>query len=317
MEKIVVNSSNTRGSGRYRAIIKNIKANYQLYILLAPTVIMLIILNYIPMYGITLAFKDYVPSKGILGSPWVGLKYFERFFNSFSFSRILSNTLKISFASLIFGFPVPVIFALMLNQLRQEKFKRMIQTITYAPHFISTVVLVGMMMVFLSPRSGLINNIIQMLGGEPIFFMAKKEWFIPLYILSDIWQNTGWNTIIYLAALTSVNPELYEAAIVDGATKLQRIKHIDIPAILPTIVITLIFACGGIMNVGFEKVFLMQNSLNREVSDVIATYVFEQGLIRAQYSYSTAIGLFNTIVNIILLITVNKIAKKLTDTSLW
>ncbi|AUS98638.1 sugar ABC transporter permease [Clostridium thermosuccinogenes] len=278
---------------------------------------MLIILNYIPMYGITLAFKDYVPSKGILGSPWVGLKYFERFFNSFSFSRILSNTLKISFASLIFGFPVPVIFALMLNQLRQEKFKRMIQTITYAPHFISTVVLVGMMMVFLSPRSGLINNIIQMLGGEPIFFMAKKEWFIPLYILSDIWQNTGWNTIIYLAALTSVNPELYEAAIVDGATKLQRIKHIDIPAILPTIVITLIFACGGIMNVGFEKVFLMQNSLNREVSDVIATYVFEQGLIRAQYSYSTAIGLFNTIVNIILLITVNKIAKKLTDTSLW
>ena len=193
----------------------------------------------------------------------------------------------------------------------------MIQTITYAPHFISTVVLVGMMMVFLSPRSGLINNIIQMLGGEPIFFMAKKEWFIPLYILSDIWQNTGWNTIIYLAALTSVNPELYEAAIVDGATKLQRIKHIDIPAILPTIVITLIFACGGIMNVGFEKVFLMQNSLNREVSDVIATYVFEQGLIRAQYSYSTAIGLFNTIVNIILLITVNKIAKKLTDTSLW
>lgn len=317
MEKIVVNSSNTRGSGRYRAIIKNIKANYQLYILLAPTVIMLIILNYIPMYGITLAFKDYVPSKGILGSPWVGLKYFERFFNSFSFSRILSNTLKISFASLIFGFPVPVIFALMLNQLRQEKFKRMIQTITYAPHFISTVVLVGMMMVFLSPRSGLINNIIQMLGGEPIFFMAKKEWFIPLYILSDIWQNTGWNTIIYLAALSSVNPELYEAAIVDGATKLQRIKHIDIPAILPTIVITLIFACGGIMNVGFEKVFLMQNSLNREVSDVIATYVFEQGLIRAQYSYSTAIGLFNTIVNIILLITVNKIAKKLTDTSLW
>jgi len=317
VEKIVVNSSNTRGSGRYRAIIKNIKANYQLYILLAPTVIMLIILNYIPMYGITLAFKDYVPSKGILGSPWVGLKYFERFFNSFSFSRILSNTLKISFASLIFGFPVPVIFALMLNQLRQEKFKRMIQTITYAPHFISTVVLVGMMMVFLSPRSGLINNIIQMLGGEPIFFMAKKEWFIPLYILSDIWQNTGWNTIIYLAALSSVNPELYEAAIVDGATKLQRIKHIDIPAILPTIVITLIFACGGIMNVGFEKVFLMQNSLNREVSDVIATYVFEQGLIRAQYSYSTAIGLFNTIVNIILLITVNKIAKKLTDTSLW
>lgn len=317
MEKIVVNSSNTRGSGRYRAIIKNIKANYQLYILLAPTVIMLIILNYIPMYGITLAFKDYVPSKGILGSPWVGLKYFERFFNSFSFSRILSNTLKISFASLIFGFPVPVIFALMLNQLRQEKFKRMIQTITYAPHFISTVVLVGMMMVFLSLRSGLINNIIQMLGGEPIFFMAKKEWFIPLYILSDIWQNTGWNTIIYLAALSSVNPELYEAAIVDGATKLQRIKHIDIPAILPTIVITLIFACGGIMNVGFEKVFLMQNSLNREVSDVIATYVFEQGLIRAQYSYSTAIGLFNTIVNIILLITVNKIAKKLTDTSLW
>ncbi len=186
MEKIVVNSSNTRGSGRYRAIIKNIKANYQLYILLAPTVIMLIILNYIPMYGITLAFKDYVPSKGILGSPWVGLKYFERFFNSFSFSRILSNTLKISFASLIFGFPVPVIFALMLNQLRQEKFKRMIQTITYAPHFISTVVLVGMMMVFLSPRSGLINNIIQCSVENPYSSWQKKNGlyhyiFFPTY----------------------------------------------------------------------------------------------------------------------------------------
>ena len=304
-------------SNKANKVIRRIKQNYELYLFLLPTAVLLIILNYVPMYGVTLAFKDFVPTEGITGSSWVGFKYFIDFFNSFQFKRIITNTLVINISSLIFGFPVPIIVALMLNQVYHERYKRFIQTVTYAPHFISTVVLVGMMSVFLSPKSGIINRAIELLGGQPVFFMSKPEWVTPLYILSDLWQNTGWNTIIYLGALAGINPELYEAAIVDGANKFRRIIHIDIPVILPTSVILLIFAAGNIMSVGFDKIFLMQNSLNRVATDVIPTYVYEMGLVRAQFSLSTAVNLFNSTINIIMLIKVNKIVKKLSDTSLF
>jgi putative aldouronate transport system permease protein len=268
------------------------------------------------MYGIVIAFKDFMPNAGILGRPWLGLKYFERFFHLYNFWQLIENTLGLSVFQLIVGFPIPIIVALMLNQLANERFKKFIQTVIYAPHFISTVVLVGILYVFLSEK-GLINNLIVLLGGKPIFFMASPEWFKPLYVFSGIWQETGWSTIIYLAALTGISPELHEAAMVDGANKWQRILHVDIPGIMPTVMILFILAVGNIMNVGFEKAYLMQTPLNLPSSEIIATYVYKVGLQQIQYSFAAAVGLFNSVINLILLVLVNKLAKRVSGSGLW
>lgn len=290
---------------------------YQLYLLCLPALLYFIIFEYGPMYGIQLAFKDLMIVKGIWGSPWVGFKHFERFFSSYQFWAVLKNTLGVSIYSLVAGFPIPIIVALMLNQVRNKHFKKIVQTVTYAPHFISVVVLCGMLMVFLSPRTGAVNHLISALGGEKIFFMARPELWKSIFVWSDIWQNTGWGTIIYMAALSSISPELYEAAKMDGASKLKIIRHVDIPGIASTMVILFILRMGTVMNVGFQKAYLLQNAFNLDVSEIISTYVYKVGLENYQFSYATAIGLFNTIVNIILLVSANRIAKKLGDSSLW
>lgn len=300
-----------------RKIWNQIKRDYELYLFLLPIIIIYLVFKYYPMYGIQIAFKDFSPSRGIWGSEWVGFKHFIDFFDSYNFWTIMTNTLTLSVLSLVFSFPAPIIIAIMLNQMLAKRYKKIVQTVIYAPHFISTVVLVGMLNVFLSPNSGIVNHIITLFRGDPIMFLADEGWFRPLYILSGVWQETGFATIIYLAALAGVNPELHEAAIMDGASKWKRVMHVDIPSILPTIVILLILALGNIMGIGFEKAFLMQNDLNYATSNIIPTYVYEIGIQKAQYSFSTAIGLFNSVVNIILIITVNRIAKKLTETSLW
>lgn len=294
-----------------------VKRNYELYLFLVPILLVYLVFKYYPMYGVQIAFKDFSPSQGIWGSEWVGFKHFIDFFDSYNFWTIMSNTLTLSVLSLVFGFPAPVIIAILLNQMLGKRYKKFIQTVIYAPHFISTVVLVGMLNVFLSPNSGIVNHLITLFGGEPILFMADEGWFRPLYILSGIWQETGFSTIIYLAALAGVNPELHEAAIMDGASKWKRVWYVDIPGILPTIVILLILALGNIMSIGFEKAFLMQSDLNYAASNIIPTYVYELGIQKAQYSFSTAVGLFNSVINIILIVTVNRVARKLTETSLW
>lgn len=297
--------------------IRKAKECKQLYLFLIPALVGLIVFSYLPMYGIQLAFKDYYPMKGILGSPWIGFDHFVRFFNSYQFKQLIGNTIMLSVYSLVIGFPIPIILALTLNQVKNSKYKKLVQTVTYAPHFISVVVLVGILNIFLSVNGGMINEIIKVFGGEPILFMGKQEYFRDIYVWSGIWQSMGWSAVIYLAALSGVSPELHEAATVDGATKLQRIMNIDLPTILPTIVILLILNCGSIMGVGFEKAFLMQNPLNLGHSEIIATYTYKMGLINAEYGFSTAVGLFNSVINCVLLLSVNKIAKKLGQGSLF
>lgn len=298
-------------------IVKAFRRDFHLYLLCVPALIFIFIFEYGPMYGVQIAFRDFSPSKGIWGSDWVGLQHFIRFFKSPQFVNILKNTLGISIYSLIAGFPFPILLALMINQVRNMKFKKIVQMTVYAPHFISVVVLCGMLTVFLSPSTGIINNILQSLGLEKVFFLAEPNLFNDIFVWSDIWQNTGWGMIIYLAALASISPELYEAAKIDGANRLQMIWYVDIPGILPQIVILFIMRTGSFMNVGFQKAFLLQNPLNLEASEIISTYVYKIGLLQAQFSYSTAIGLFNTVVNIILILIVNTICKKINDTSLW
>lgn len=294
----------------WQGIKRHIRKNWQYYLLCAPALIYIFIFCYGPMYGIQIAFRNYTVRGGITGSPWVGLKWFQRFFESPSFWEILKNTLGISVYQLLAGFPLPIILALLINQCPGTKFKKTIQTITYAPHFISVVVLVGMLEVFLSPSTGLLNNVLSILGFDKIFFLGKPEYFKSVYVWSGVWQSTGWGTIIYIAALSSINPELYEAAKIDGASKFQLIKYIDIPSILPTCVLLFILNMGSFMNVGMQKALLMQNAMNQASSEIISTYVYKQGLLGGQFSYSTAVGLFETVINIILLLTANKIAKK-------
>ena len=299
-------------------ILQQMKKSYMLYIFLIPAVVMIAIFCYAPMYGVLMAFQNYSPSKGIFGSQWVGLQWFDKFFHMPRFWQILGTTLKLSIYSLIVGFPTPIILALMINSVESNRLKRLAQTVTYMPHFISTVVLVGMITVFLSPRSGFLNHVFESLGApENTFYMGNPNFFSHIYVWSGVWQDMGWNSIIYLAALTGVDQALHEAAQVDGASKLQRIWHIDLPAIVPTMVILLIMNVGNVMSVGYEKVFLMQNDLNAMSSEVISTYVYKIGLKQQQYSYSAAIGLFNNVVNFILLIVVNKISNKLSGSSLW
>ena len=286
-----------------------LKENWQLYLLLLIPVIITIVYKYGPMYGIQIAFRDFKASRGIWGSEWVAFEWFERFFSSPNCGRMIVNTVLISLYSLLWSFPVPIILALALNQLRFHKLKRVVQTVLYAPHFISTMIICGMLRIFLSPSGGLIN----LLLGTSIDFINQSSMFRTIYIASGIWQEAGWGTIIYLATLSSVDTSLYEAAKVDGASVFQRILHIDLPALVPMAVLQLILSASNLMNVGFEKIYLLQTDLNKPVSDTIAVYVYEQGILGAEYSYSTAIGLFNTAVNIVLLIVVSRIAKKASD----
>lgn len=296
-----------------------IRRNGGLYLLLLPSVILLVLFAYIPMYGVTIAFKDYSNALGILGSPWADpfYKYFLKFFNSYQFSSTIRNTLLLSFYSLIAGFPLPILLALGLNQMRAERFKRFFQTVSYLPHFISTVVMVGLIIIWLSPTSGLMGSVYALFGAKAPNLMGEAPLFSSIYVWSDVWQHMGWNSIVYLAALASVDPSLYEAATVDGATPGKKIWYIDLPMIMPTAVILLIMSAGSIMNVGFEKVYLMQNNLNTVNSEVISTYVYKIGILSNQYSYSAAINLFNTVVNLLLLIVVNQVSKRLTENSLW
>ena len=298
-------------------IAKRLIKTWQLYVFVIPAVIYFIIFCYIPMYGVQLAFKDYNPMLGMMGSEWIGFDNFIRFFKSYQFKQLLENTLVLSLYQLVAGFPIPIILAILLNQLRGSRFKKLVQTVTYAPHFISIVVLVGMLNIFLSPRGGIINQVIQLFGKEPILFLGKEEYFRHIYVLSGVWQNMGWNAIIYLAALSGVSTELHEAAIMDGASKIKRILHVDLPAILPTVMIILVMNFGSIMSLGFEKAYLMQNSQNISSSEIIATYVYKMGLLNAQYGFSTAVGLFNSVINCTLLIIVNKVSKKISDVGLW
>jgi len=283
--------------------------HWQLYALLLIPVLLTFIYKYIPMYGIQIAFRDFKASRGYLGSEWVSLYWFERFFSAPTCLRMIKNTVLISLYSLLWGFPIPIILSLIINQLRFHKFKRVVQTVLYAPHFISIMVICGMIRIFLSPSGGLLNLIL----GTSVDFLTQSSAFRTIYIASGIWQDAGWGCIIYLATLANVDPGLYEAAKMDGASVFQRILNIDIPELLPMAILNLIMAAGGLMNVGFEKVWLLQTDLNKATSDVIAVYVYEQGIQSAKYSYSTAVGLFNTVVNIVLLLIVNKIASKASD----
>lgn len=298
-------------------ILQYLQRDWQLYLLLIPVMFYYIVYQYLPMGGLVMSFQNYIPALGFFDSQWVGFDNFIRFFESYSFWRVLINTIEVSVLQLIFGFPFPVILALLLNEVRNKYFKRTVQTITYAPHFISTVVLVGMMTLVLSPSTGIVNKLIESLGGESINFMTEPGWFKPLYVISDIWQNAGWGAIIYVAALSSVDPQLHESAVIDGANRWQRIWHINLPGILPTIIIMLIMQTGRVMNIGFEKVFLMQTDPNLVASDVISTFVYRNGLIQGQLSFAAAVGMFNSVINFILVFVVNKISSKLSDISLW
>ena len=298
---------------------RRIARNWGLYLLLLPALTLLICFTYKPMYGVLIAFKEYKPVKGILGSAWADpwYKYFKKFFDSFQFKTTIRNTLVITLYSMLVMFPLPVILALGINQLKNRTYRKIFQTVTYMPHFISTVVMVGLLTLLLSPGSGLLGAVCGMLGIEAPNFLGQPSAFKHLYVWSDVWQHVGWDSIIYIAALSSVDPSLYEAATVDGATNLQKIKYVDIPMLVPTAVIMLIMRFGSLMSLGFEKVYLMQNDLNLTAGQVISTYVYKIGIINVQYSYSAAINLFSTVINFILLILVNQISKKVSDNSLW
>ena len=296
--------------------MKNLKKTWICYIFILPMLIYVILFNYVPMYGIQLAFKDFRASSGIWGSPWVGFKHFNTFFHSYQFKDLLSNTLGLSFYSLIAGFPMPIILALFLNYVHNKRIKKISQMITYAPHFISTVVYCGMILIFLS-SDGVINQILMHLCGQSVGFLSNPANFKHIYVWSGVLQNIGWGSIMYISVLTSVGSELHEAARVDGANMFKRLIHIDLPTLMPTMVIMLIMRTGEIMDLGFEKAFLLQNNLNLDYSEMIPTYVYKIGILGGQFSYSAAIGLFNNVVNLILLIVVNRISRKISDISLW
>ena len=302
-----------------RRACRQVGHNWGLYLLLLPSFLLLLIFSYKPMYGVILAFKDYKNSLGITGSPWADplFKYFTRFFKSFQFSTTIRNTLALNLYSLLVGFPIPIFLALMINQITAKRFRKGFQTVLYLPHFISTVVMVGLLLIWLSPSRGLLGAFYGLFHKTAPNILGMPGAFRSIYVWSDVWQHAGWDSIVFLAALSSVDPTLYEAAVVDGATRWQKQIYIDLPLLLPTASIMLILRAGGIMNVGFEKVFLMQNSLNQTKSEVIATYVYKMGLKSNQYSVSTAVNLFNNVINFALLMLVNGITKKLGDTSLW
>jgi len=311
-ELLIMNSKKTLG---YR-IKTELIANRYLYILLIPLLAYYIIFMYLPMFGLVIAFKDYSIAGGIMRSPWVGLRYFKEFITGIYFTRTLTNTLVISFASILFGFPAPIIFALLLNEISNRKYKKLVQTATYLPHFISTVVICGMIASFFG-TDGLITKIIAMLGGKNINYIASPKWFRTVFIASDIWQGFGWGSIIYISALSGVDEALYEAATIDGAGRFKQLWHITLPGIIPTIMIMLIMRLGSIMSVGYEKIILLYSPATYEVADVISSYVYRMGIMGSRYSYSAAVGLFQSVINIIILFIANKVSDKMTETSLF
>ena len=287
-----------------------------LYLLLLPSFIIMFIFTYLPMYGVVIAFKDFTPAKGIMGSSWAGFKYFKQYFNSFQFWPTIKNTLILSIYSIVVTFPLPIVLALICNQMRTGKFKKVFQVSTYLPHFISTVVMCGMIILFLSPSSGVIAKLLSLIGIQMPNVMGSAGAFPSVYVWTEVWQHLGWDSILYIAALAAIDPSLYEAATMDGASKWQKMVKIDIPLLMPTATVMFILRMGSVMNVGFEKVYLLQNNLNTASSEIISTYVYKMGLVSSQYSLSSAIGLFNNLINLILLVTVNYISKKMSDTSL-
>ena len=315
MNKTVVSSHKPRRMTWHKAISRY----WQMYLLLIPVIIYFILFAYKPMLGIQIAFKNYKLRAGIWNSPWVGFKHFISFFDSYQSGRVISNTLWISFLSLLFCFPFPIILALVFNELKTDRAKRFVRTITYAPHFISTVVVVGMMVSMCSMETGIINKMLVGMGltKEPLYLMGSGKYFRLMYILSDIWKDSGWNAIIFISALSAIDNVLYEAARVDGASRWQQLIHITIPSIVPTIVIMLILRCGSLMSVGRDKVFAMQTDLNLNVAEVISTYVYKQGIVDMKYDYATAVDLFNSAINILMLTIVNGVSKRVSETSLW
>lgn len=304
-------------SRKRRSMIAYWRRYWPYYLFLLPAVLDVLVFHYFPLYGVQIAFKNYKVRAGIWGSEWVGLTHFAKFIESPMFFPLLRNTLLISVQSLIVGFPIPIILALLLNEMRNERVKRVVQTITYAPHFLSTVAVVGLLNLLLARDTGILNLLRDALGMGKLNFLTTPEYFRSIYVLSGVWQNTGWDSIIYLAALAAVDVEIVEAAKIDGTNRLQTIRYIYIPTILPTIVILLIMRSGSLLSVGYEKILLMQNDLIKDVSEVISTYTYRMGIVNAQYSYTTAIGLFNSVVNAVILVTVNFIAGKVNETSLW
>jgi len=297
--------------------MKELKRDWELYLLVAVPLAFLIIFHYVPMYGVQIAFKDFRPGQSIWNSDWVGLKHFKRFITNYQFKTMMWNTLAINLYSLC-TFPLPIVLALMLNYVKNQHFKKWVQMISYAPHFISTVVMVGIIIQIFDARNGMFNHLLGLFGVEAQNYMAKLEYFRDIYVWTGVWQGIGYGSIMYIAALAGVSPELHEAAIVDGASILQRIRHVDIPGILPTVAIQLILRCGSMLSIGYEKIYLMQNNLNMKHSEVISTYTYKVGLTGTpQYSYSTAVGLFLSIINVVILLIVNKITGKLTETSLF
>lgn len=294
-----------------------IAKHWQLYLLLLLPLVYLLIFKYQPIYGVQIAFRDYSPAFGISGSPWVGFKHFQNFFSSYQFGRLLSNTLILGVYTLVASIPFPILLALSINSVRCKTLGKTAQMITYAPYFISTVILVSMITQILAVRGGLLNNVLAIFGIEPVNLMASPTAFRHIYVISNIWQGTGYNAVIYIAALAGINPELYEAARIDGASIWQRLRYIDLPGISSVAIMLLILNCGSIINISYEKVLLLQNDMNMETADVISTYVYRMGITSAQYSYSAAIGLFNSVVSVILLLLVNAAAKRFSDTSLF
>ena len=314
--RVMKNQPNAKKSMGKRISVE-VKRHWQLYLMLVLPVTYLIIFAYLPMGGAVIAFKDYSIRGGIWGSEWVGLKHFKNFFTTPDFKNLMTNTLALSLYSLIISFPMPILLALAINEMRGRHYKKVVQMVTYLPYFISTVVLVGIMQNIFSVRTGLVNNIIMLFGGKAVDFMGKPGLFRSLYVWSGVWQGMGYSAVIYSAALASVDISQTEAAIIDGAGRFARVWNVDIPAIMPTIVIQLILAVGSIMSLGFEKVYLMQNPVNMQTSEIISTFVYKRGLINFQYSYATAVGLFNSVCNMVLIVLANMFSKRVNETSLW
>jgi putative aldouronate transport system permease protein len=298
-------------------LFKRMRKTRELYFFLLPALVFYLTFKYVPIYGLQMAFRDFSPVLGFWKSPWIGLENFKLFFSGRSWISVVRNTLAISITSLLIGFPAPVVLALMLHHTGNRIFKRSVQMVTYAPHFISSVVLVGMLYTLFSPSSGVINAVLQMLGKKPVFFMGRPEFFVPMYVGSGIWQSAGWSAVVYIAALSGVSPELHESAIIDGANKLQRILHVDLPSILPAVVTMFLLSVGYLFSVGFDKVYLMQNPLNQSTSEVISTLIYKRGLLGVNQSFAAAIGFMESTINFVLLAAFNRIAKTISGTGLW
>ncbi|WP_353474545.1 ABC transporter permease subunit [Salipiger sp. H15] len=318
IELLVVEASEAlRPRSRVHATIDHLKRDWQLYVLLLPTILWLLVFLYKPMYGLQIAFKDYSVFRGISGSPWVGFEHFVTLFHNDQFLRALRNTIHISLLSLVFGFPMPILLALMFNEVLQQTFRKTAQTIVYLPHFISSVIIAGIVITAFSPSAGIVNTVLGWFGMEPIYFLTKAEWFRPIFVGTGIWQEAGFQSIVYLAAIAGISPTLYESAVVDGASRLQMMWKITLPSILPTIIIMLIIRIGNMLEVSFEMIILLYQPATYETADVVNTFIYRQGLQGGQYDLAAAAGLFNAVVAFVLVMTANTISKRFSRTSLW